>query len=496
MKAEDFLTQESAESFLDDLEPKPTGAVEMHRKAPGGILTLRKALPIAGDIVATALPIPAGKIKPMTALGKWGLKTIQKSMQSGVGGASGELLAQKLYGEDFNTSKIFQESLWSAVGESSARTIAPAMKPLFKWASSLTMLGSGLKEAWRHKLINKTTQRAAKFIQEFAPDVVQQQGKIADIGELSLRVNEAVDEYKAAYDIFSDHIDKLAKGKEGGVLLDDTQQLFGEFKEKWSYDVYEKFDRLYMNLDDLTSKIEEVYGYAPNSKQSLFLRRAFDEEVVDANDLKDFFASIFKKGNKSDWGQILPSQREARNTLKETIKNDIAKNSATAKEAKEYGDKVFGEIANFRKIQKIFNNPRALRQMPSGDLYLNPTALANEIQKNKKIISDISPGLWERLNKEAKFYRSMAENWRPPKKRSVILGTLGMGGVGSGATLLFAREWLPVVEGFGTFSAWMTLSPTSRKVLGEVVKNAVIKPAAHIGGGMTFPINFQAMGME
>ena len=84
MKAVDFLEKgkpkQSASDFLDEeLEPTPTAASQMHKEAPGGMLTMRQAFPIAGDVAATM--IPAGKlIKGATLLPKLargGLKAFQ-----------------------------------------------------------------------------------------------------------------------------------------------------------------------------------------------------------------------------------------------------------------------------------------------------------------------------------------------------------------------------------------------------------------------------------
>ena len=138
--------------------------------------------------------------------------------------------------------------------------------------------------------------------------------------------------------------------------------------------------------------------------------------------------------------------------------------------------------------------------MPSNDVYLNPTGLANTIEANQKKLTDISPDLWQTLKKEADFYRKMAKNWRPPKsKKDTLFGLLG-GGAGSGlatAGLAVSGQagMIPVVVGFGVLSAWMTLKPGTRKLLGEIVKDTMVKPAAHVGG-MALPVNFGALGME
>jgi len=488
--ADIFDEVKKGSDIFDDIDPEPKKTAKGNIALPGWLQKMseeqskpgfeRDVLPILGDVAGSFMPSPFGKAKAVTRLGKIGLKGANLLFKSGTaagGSAAGEFGAQKVFGEETDFSKMGKQALWGATGEGGARIAGRMLKPVFKWASNFTVLGSMLKESVRKKMIDKTTKRASDFIEEFAPEVVRSQGKIADIGELSVRVSEAIDEKNVAYELFNKHIDTLAKGKEGGVILDDTQQLMGGLRDRAG--------------EDTISYIEKIYGYKPGSKQALFLKGVIDEELIDADNLKDFLASIYKKGKKSDWGDILPTQRKARETLKETIKTDISKASPEAKTAKEYADKVFGEIANFKKIQKIFN--KNLRQAPSGDLFLNPTGLANTIEKNKKIISDIDPKLWKRMQEEANFYRKMAKNWRPPtSKNNMAFGVMGgLAAMGlttaMSVTKAISPNWIPVSEGFGVFSALMQLSPKSRRALGEIVKASVVKPAMHIGGPMMFP---------
>ena len=462
------------------VEPLPPWLQRMSEAQKNPDWIDRQALPIIGDIAASAMPTPFGKMKAATRGGRAALKLgnlLTKGLYSAGGSGLGEAAAQKKYKEDFDPQKIFDEAKWGFAGEAGSRVVGGALMPIFKWAANITTAGAFVKEATRKTLIDKTTKRAADFIMDVAPDTVKAKGPITDIGELAMRVDEAVDEYKVAYEAYGKHIDSLKRGKEGGVLLDDTQQILGD---------------LATTEIPIEEIIQSTYGYAPGSKQSIFLRGMMGGDVVDADNLKDFLANTYRKGKKSDWGEILPTQRKAREELKTTIKKDIAKQSPDAQKAIEQADKVFGEIANYRKIRKIFN-PRTLRKMPSGDLYLNPTALSEEIYKNKKVIEDINPALWKKMESEAAFYKEMAKNWRPPAadKFSQVVGVLGRGPSVAATWAAVGPEWVPVVEGFGVFSAWMTLSPTSRKVLGSIVKNAVIKPSTH-----TLPLNLQSIGME
>ena len=437
----------------------------------------RDVLPILGDIGMSLLPTPFGKVKAATTLGKLGLgaaKTLFKSGQAATGSALGEGAAQQVYGEDADFGKMKDQALWGAVGEGASAILGPALKPIFKWATDLTLTGSSIKELYRKNLIKKTTKNAEQFIKDVAPDSIKTAGLKMDIDDLGVSVSKAFDETKVIYDAYGKHIDSMAKGPEGGILLDDLQQLIGEVPD-----------------------VVETYGFKKGSKQATILNGIKVDEVVHPDDLKALLAEMYKKGKKSDFFDLTAGQKKARETLKKTILEDIVKQSPEAAVLKEAGDKAWGEISNFNRVQKIYNS--ALREMPSGDKFLNPTLLSKNIYKNEKVIKETMPDLWPKLKKEADYYSEVAHNWRPPdsnKFRSTVLGGLGMGASGTAAiAYMLGPQFIPVVESFGAVSAWMTLNPGARKILGQIAKNAIVKPAAHIAGPMSIP-NFGQMGME
>ena len=105
----------------------------------------------------------------------------------------------------------------------------------------------------------------------------------------------------------------------------------------------------------------------------------------------------------------------------------------------------------------------------------------SQINIKGKIIKDIMPDKWPKLKAEADFYTKVAHNWRPPQQG--IMGgamKMGPGAVGAGVTAAtVGPQWIPVVESFGAFSAWMHLKPGARKAMGAVVRNAIVKQAVH-----------------
>jgi hypothetical protein len=450
------------------------------QKTPG---IERQMHSIMGDVAATAIPSPFGKIKAATRLGKGAIglgNLLFKAGMSAGGSAAGEYVAQKEYGEKPDIGKMGEQALWGVSGEVGTRALGAILKPVFRWASSLSVTGAVAKEWFRKRLIKKVTKEAEQFVKDVAPDAVKQAGIKMDIDDLGVSVSKAFDETKVIYDAYGKHIDALAKTKEGGVILDDTQQLLGELVQSGK-------------------SVNAAYGFAEGSAQATILKGGMTDEVIPPDDLKFLLAQMYKKGKKSDWGSITPSQRTARETLKKTILDDLVKASPEAAVLKESGDKAWGEISNFNRVQKMYNS--ALREMPSGDKYLNPTKLGKTIYRNEKMIKETMPDLWPRLKDQADYYLKMAENWRPPEAKGTLSKVLagmrmGVGGAYAGAAYTGQGYIIPIAEGFGTFSAWMTLKPQARKILGELVKSTVIKPAAHIGGPMAFPMNFQSMGVE
>lgn len=469
----------------------------------------RDVLPIAGDIAGSLMPSPLGKAKAVTKLGKLGLgaaKTLFKSGQAAAGSAAGEFGAQKLFGEETDPEKIKSQALWGAIGEGSSRAVAPLLKPVFNWASSLTATGTGIKEWARKNLIKKTADRATEFIKDVAPDTVKQAGMKIDIDDLGLAVTEAFDETKVIYDAYGKHVDAMAKNPDGGVILDDTQQLLYDMRDSWVEKVSETFD-LKRDIKDVTkqglpewyavtsaknvdeanafgqtkiiSGIKETYGWADTSPQGLILLQSMRDEVIRPDDLKQLLVSFWKKGAKSDFANLTATQITNRETLKKTVLEDLARSSPEGAALKDLGDKNWGEISNFNKLQKIYNS--ALRDMPSGDKYVNPTLLSKNIYKNKKMIEKDMPGKWPKLKAEADFYTKVAHNWRPPQQ-GLLQGTMkmGPGALGAGVTAMtIGPQWIPAVESFGAFSAWMHLKPEARKAMGAVVRNAIVKPAVH-----------------
>ena len=135
----------------------------------------------------------------------------------------------------------------------------------------------------------------------------------------------------------------------------------------------------------------------------------------------------------------------------------------------------------FNKLNKLFN--KGVNTMPSGDKYLNPTKLANEIYASKGMIEEqFGKDMWKTLKAEADFYKKMSPYWRPPSSKSVLQKSAeGMGRMAVPTTLAFTHPVLiPVVEGFGAISSWALTGGTDKKILKQMTRY-LVKPAAKTG---------------
>jgi len=486
----------------------------------------RAAFPASGDVLFTTL---ASRYIPQVGLPlKYGPRIasgsvkaanfLKRAVGSGLGSALGEFAGQKAFGEDTDFEKIKTEAILGPLGEAGFSAIAATTKGLMKAAKSLTVSGAATSEWIRNQVKRKTIDRAVEFITDLAPQSVKKAGAKIDIDDLGVSISRAFDETRKSYDLFGKHIDQMAKQNkytEGYVALEETTQLLQDIRDRWVEGADEIFDlkrpikqrsgflgekqtefyavtrripegydpRFHLSETKIVDGIEDIYGWKPGTKQNKILKGLVADDFIHPDDLKEFLAEFWKRGNKSDWMNLTPTQRTARKKLKDRIVKDIEKSSPEAAGLKETADKEFGAISNFKRIADIFNSPSSMKTMPSGDKYLNPTGLANSIYANEKMIREtMGDDIWIRMKSEADFYNKMAPNWRPPTATTArkIAGKMSPGAMTVTALAFTHPMLIPVTEAFGAMSAYSLLKLSDKKILKDISKYIVI-PAAKTG---------------
>jgi len=441
-----------------------------------GAKEFARAMPAAaGDAAATLLaevliPIPGSGLLP-----KAGAYTA-RLIASALGSGAGEIAGQEMFGEERDWGKVGTEAVLGPAGEVAGSGLKMAGKGLMHLGKEFTTGGRATTEYLRRKIIKDTSERAVKFIKDLAPEEVKRAGAKIGIDDLGVSIKEAFSEGKVIYNAYSDYIDNMARagmgGQPGKVVLDDTSQHLGDISKNWK-DVYEG--------------IESTFGWTKNMKQAKVLKSLIEDESVNPEDLKSMLAMFWRKGKKSDWANLTEAERSAREKLKETIVGDVSRANPAAKGLRELGDKHWGAVANFNQVAKIYR--RGVRTMPSGDTYLNPTELANAIYSSRKQIlenKNLGEEVWKKMKAEADYYAKMAPNWRPPSAGGIETSArIAAGAVPSMALAFTHPVLIPVVEGFGSASAWALMGGADKKLIKQVAKFAV-KPAfkygVHLGG--------------
>jgi len=458
-----------------DFAPAPTEALQPRMTTPEQrdkyVSTMRgavgTALPIAGDIAGTMM---APQIKGPQMAGR-AVNLLSRMFGAGIGGGMGSAAGQFAETGEVDTGEMAEQAGIGAGGEAMLSALGPVakftIKPLGKFASEFTIFGSASLKRLRDKLVKRSTNRAVNFLEDIAPDSIKSQD--VGIGGIAAKVNAAMDESRAAYAPYREALSEYAEKQGGKIPLDDTSQMLGDLKETLAEQVQKRSasGKPPSKLAIENAVLKEM-GYTPTT--GFELKKVMREDLADPRQIEHILAT-FSKG----WNKLTPSQQAAREKLKQTILDDISRlGGKDAAVLKKSADENFKSVVRFKKLHDIFEKA-IVRTPETGEMYLQPSKLADLIYDNKTVLQRDMPDLWPKLKAEADYYRSIAPEFA---KR-------GHGpGLSSGSGMAIAYTFggpsaIPVAEGFGIASAYALLDPATQKVIKTLAKG--VKPIGKAG---------------
>ncbi|MBW2621281.1 MAG: hypothetical protein JRD68_00115 [Deltaproteobacteria bacterium] len=442
-----------------------------------------KLLPFIGDIGLTAtvpqvgIPLKAGR---GAKAGLQLLNLFRRSTAAGAGSFAGSAAEQQIREGEVDLGRAAKEGLIGFAGEPGLSLVLGtgkfALRQSANIAKDITILGGKAKKIISSQLIENTTTRANKFVEEIAPDIIRaQQVPGAKIGD---QVSAAMDENKLAYGRFKDVLVEAVGGEKGKVLIDDLSQFLADSMEATTIKTSKN------PIIEATRRVDGVIkdlGFTTDSPQARQLRKIMvgGLDSITPNEVEFIFTNVFPKKTKA-WFKLTPDTRRAREELKDALINDMGKITSvageTAADIKKASDDVFKAIKEFQVIESIYKKAVKIDDV-TGAATIRPQQLADSINRNKKFFQqsmskEAFADVWPKLKAEADFYEGIAKRLKLGETESgfaavsqfagpgtsIALGALG-GGPGTAAGVLVGAEL------FGAASAWALLSDSGRAAI-------------------------------
>ena len=508
-------------------QPIPTGAEEIGQSKDFTKTLIREGAPIVGDIATSFIP----GLAPVKGA-KFGLQLLKRMLASSAGSGGGELAGQLATREPLDLQDIRTQMELGAAGEfgiAGAGTLSKPVQFLADKLSSGTLSGGGIKQYFRRRMIEKTTDRVKDFTKQFSPDDVPPSAMFqTDLSRETGEFFENMTDFNTAYAPFNASVERAAFVNNGEILLDDTAQLLGE-----------QLERFGGNQTQLAS----FYGFTgeKNAGAAQALSDLMREGFSNPEDVHLLLRKIWVK-----FGGDSASARAAKSTLKDTIVSDIerwaphiqlgmADSIPGAKAAKVQADKLYGEIHDFLKdspgvkeilagstvskgtvplfkdkpdvaIRKLYerSSPDQLIAIrghlqktaegakiweglkfqwvrnlidqsmaplegagkASGLKMILPAQLSDNILANElKLKSALGEDTWNALKKEAEDLAAVAPEFAKFERGGTARNLLLTGVVAGG---LGSAGAIPVIEGFGAITALALASPTAKRIISQM----------------------------
>jgi hypothetical protein len=480
---------------ISTITGKPVPTVEEHfKQARSGYAS---ALPIAGDIAATALmpqlSLPAKGASIAARLAPRAANLGLRMLGSGAGSAAGTIAEQKVLGEDINLEEAGQQGMLGAAGEAGIAAIGGPLKfaggkiakPAMEFMSDITLMGSAVKSKMRKDLIERTTKRASDFIKDISPDIIKKQ----NIPDIDIMVEAALDENRVMYSLYKDALDTAAKtGKEQGrVLVDDFSQTLGDIRGDIAEKLYYKRGKIPTD-NMIDSELFQSLGV--DLKQRVELKQLMGKDTASSDQIQYLFATIFKRG-KSGFESFTPTQQQLREKLKTALKQDLDKISLaegkTVGDLKTSADETFKAVKQYQFVKGLFD--KSMLEAPgTGARTLQPKKLHDLIYEKEARIKKEMPDLWDRLKAEADFYKDVSPDFAKEANQLVTgpgqVFSRGVG-MGVGSYLFGPAVGVPLAESTGAISAYALMSPKGRKIISGIINQtakAGTKAGIHLGG--------------
>lgn len=363
---------------IGNIRPNAGGVNSSAYYNEGGPITGKQALaeaaPALVDIAATAL---APQLKGVT----WGVKGANlgiRALAAALGGGGGELIKQKMMGDETDLKKA---GVQAAIG--AGTEVVPSLvvsgfkkaKPALEMAADFTGLGKTVGRKASKIALNKqqqvktlATDRALNFMESMTsgtPEIAGQR-----VGQAIKNVTDS----SIAYGPWNDIVSDIAKKNKNEILLDDTAQYLG--------DLFKKFKNNFKTDEKALSEMASWLGYSGDKRTVNTLREILNDGYIGPNDAKYIMSSFWKKS----FGKTTDKANTWKEGLKNIFLNDVEKQGVGAKSAKEFADKAHGAFKDFFRqspgAQKIVDR---MNFGKSDQLYYqgNPELVGKQIFKRQ-----------------------------------------------------------------------------------------------------------------
>jgi len=367
--------------------------------------------PIIGDTAGTAL---APQIKG-TQMATRVFNTLLKIGSAGAGGAAGSAAGQMAEKGEVDLGEAAKQGGFGAASEA----IFPLLKLGAKGAkllSNITTTGRMVKGFLRDSIEKKAVSRAAKFIDDAAPEIIK---KMDDSGDIAKAIDLALDEKRIIYNHFQDKV-QAAYDANGELFLPDTVNFLNQKLQKYISQG--------MNVKQAETAVMKEFGYfgagaAQTREVMLSILRG---DPVDPKTLR----WAFMNWNPKTWKAhetLLPAKKDARVALKDSILDDLDNISGGTGDAKRLGDAVHGAIAEYQALRDIF--AKNIIDDASGIRFF-PERLGRDLLKQKSRIMSKDPQLWANVEREANYYLSVAKKLKETRVEKMQGAGLSGGALG------------------------------------------------------------------
>lgn len=463
-------------------KPVPTP----REKLDQSIDAMASLLPIAGDIAGTVaapqLVVP-GRGAPLLARAIPGVANIlSRIMGAGAGSVVGEVERQNITGGADPGAVMLQGAI-GAGGEGAMSVVGAGWnavrRPVLELAADATLSGGMVKKHMFQKIKRDADERAFTFIRDIAPDAVK--SRIDDVG-MAQAMQEAFDETRALYAHLKDTIDAVAEKRGGYVPLEATSKAMRQWYEDIADPALVKAGKVDPRAE---RQILNELGITPGGSKGqhhIVVRRLLRGEELSPDSVQFLLGHLYEKKTQ-DWLALAPETREARQTLKELIVNDLDSIGASA--GKKKADEVFKQLKRYEFIKNLYDRAVVVNRN-TGERTFMPYQFARNIYDAERTIRGAMPELWPSLKQEADIHLRNAERMVVGGRR-LLPDLLSFSGIGSAAL----TGGIPVAEMFGAGAAWALLDEGARSALRGVFKY-LVKPSAkgtlHMAG---MPVELQ-----
>ncbi len=445
-----------------------------NERAQAGSTLIRQGLPIFGDV---ALSVASRRLMtPFTGALRMGpkiggmVKAAGQAAGAGVGSGLGELAAQKVFDEPIDLDMVSNQMMYGAATDLSFSALTKLAGTTLKYLQKNTSGGQRATKVIAGNILDKTTERAEKFVNDLAPESIRGQTNILD--DINLKMSQADLESHAKYSVYKDAL-KTQYEKNGEIELQNTWDYLEKLREEVASNnpmgsTIKEGALSKTNIGKGESRLRKDialkrYLYPVGATKQ---RRNIDElltaartgEPVELGTVDDLLANVFGK-----WGDLTTVEKSRIQGFKEALLKDLddipIEYGGTVKTAKDAADLNFKAIRKFSTVLGIYN--KSISEDAVGNITFKPKKFAREVLMKERVFTapDADPVLkemWPRLKAEAEEYARVSKILTSKEMKPDVGGNW--------------MDVLPVSSFFGKMSAYAMLDPASQAVIQRIVR--------------------------